>query len=49
VQFVVIHPHDYADPTFASVLVDEMRCQAGVRAEHRVGDDYIFELEPEKQ
>jgi hypothetical protein len=49
VQFVVIHPHDYADPKFASVLVDEIRCQAGVRAEHRVGDDYIFELEPEKQ
>ena len=49
VQFVVIHPHDYADPTFASVLVDEFRWQVGVRAEHRVGDDYVFQLEPENK
>lgn len=49
VQYVVIHPHDYADPGMASVLIEQMRMQPGVRGEHPIGGDRVFELLPRDQ
>ena len=46
VRFVVVHPHDYAEPSLAADLVRRMRAETGVATEHIIGHHYVFELRP---